>query len=752
MLARKRAMQKQQQKSSASVPTSGQTPSLLDALKKNSSAKKIGGANGSAAKQSLLERLQSLKLSSKGSVSGHTVNTNAANNTNSEVPHTATRTLASKLASLRKAKPEPKKDEELPVSQEPKKNGEPGKNQENVDTLKRIDNTWTWKIFKKLNDVASPNKTTNISKSPSLLVTNIIIQEERHENASLKRKHDELFTVYYPNTNNGSAKKQAISNFNKPSPDDVALTQQKAAFEVDRVKDNIAKLSLQEKKDTQSKHNNNNNDNVGEKEEDADDYEDDDEYDRVNVEDAPIRTYKKATVPTKPKNPIDIQSHLADKKPHLNFVVLGHVDAGKSTLMGRLLYDVGAVDSKLIRKLQKESEMAGKSSFHLAWVMDQTAEERNRGVTVDICTSDFATSKGTFTIVDAPGHRDFVPNAIVGISQADVAVLSVDCGTDAFESGFNLDGQTKEHALLARSLGIKHIIVAMNKMDTVGWYEGRFLDIKSELLVFFEEIGFESENISYVPCSGLTGEGIFKTPYPIGQTWYKGPNLVQELEITAAKYSKISGEEDIKEPFIFNILDVTPTSKNTSAVISGKVEAGSIQPGETITIFPSEQSCVVDSILCGNDNKKVDIALRGDFVQLKLHGAFAEDIQSGDLASVAGYDIPSAQEFTCRLLTFKIDRPLLPGTSLILFRGATEQPCRIKKLCYTVNKKNPTEVLKKKVRHLGSFQSAIVEIELVEKKRRIPMLTIKENKKLGRVVLRKEGKTIGAAVINSLDY
>lgn len=478
--------------------------------------------------------------------------------------------------------------------------------------------------------------------------------------------------------------------------------------------------------------------------------EEDDEKSPFEEQQA-IRTYKKVTVPTKPKKNIEITSFLKDRKPHLNFVVLGHVDAGKSTLMGRLLYDVGAVDTKLIRKLQKESEIIGKSSFHLAWVMDQTAEERNRGVTVDICTSDFETSTSTFTIVDAPGHRDFVPNAIVGISQADVAVLSVDCGTNAFESGFNLDGQTKEHTLLARSLGIKHIVVAMNKMDTVQWYEGRFSDIKLELGIFFEEIGYKSENISWVPCSGLTGEGIFKTDYPAGQTWYQGPNLVGELDRVSKLYGSID-ESVMTESFLFNILDVTPTSKNTSAIISGKVEQGSIQPGETITIYPSEQSCVVDSILSGNDGKKVDIALHGDFVQLKLHNAFFEDIQCGDLAAIVGYDIPSAQEFTARLLTFKLDRPLLPGTSLMLFRGSTEQPARIKKLCQLVDKTNPSKILKKKVKHLASQQSAIVEIELIEKKRRMPMLTFEQNKKLGRVVIRKEGKTIGAALINSLDY
>lgn len=724
LLARKRA--EARNKASTMAPATTKV-SLLDKLKNGGG----NGQNGNPVKTtvSVASRLQSLK---RGPI---TTDNNSNGAATASFSQPKTHTLASKLASLRKSKPEGQIIEK-PEAEET--NVEVVIEENKIDHEKK-DKDDPWVILNQLKDsayVSNINEILAINKVP---LYSGILEKLEFNSTTTKRKHEELFSVYYPNTNNRVVKKQAIANFSKPSPDDVVINQQKAAFEVDKIKEKVADLSIQDKQSSKTV----------EKEEDINDDDDDDE--KLPFEEPVVKTYKKVSVPTKPKNAINISSYLDNKKPHLNFVVLGHVDAGKSTLMGRLLYDVGAVDTKLIRKLQKESEMIGKSSFHLAWVMDQTSEERNRGVTVDICTSDFATTKSSFTIVDAPGHRDFVPNAIVGISQADVAVLSVDCGTDAFESGFNLDGQTKEHALLARSLGIKHIVVAMNKMDSVSWYEGRFNDIRSELAVFFEEIGFKGNDVSWVPCSGLSGEGIFKTPYPPSQTWYQGPSLVGELENVALKLACVD-ESVTKEPFLFNILDVTPTSKNTSAIISGKVESGTIQPGETITIYPSEQSCVVDSILCGNDSQKVDIALHGDFVQLKLHNAFPEDIQGGDLASIVGFDIPSSQEFTSRLLTFRLDRPLLPGTSLMLFRGATEQPCRIKKLCCTVDKSNPSKVLKKKVKHLGSQQAAIVEIELVEKKRRIPMLTFEQNKKLGRVVLRKEGRTIGAALIKSLDY
>ena len=473
------------------------------------------------------------------------------------------------------------------------------------------------------------------------------------------------------------------------------------------------------------------------------------------IEEKFIKPYKRILEPTKPRNPINLEQYLKSPefKPHLSFVVLGHVDAGKSTLMGRLLYDIGAVDKNKIRKLKKESEQIGKGSFHLAWVMDQTVEERERGVTVSICTSDFSTKNVDFTIVDAPGHRDFVPNAIAGVSQADVAILTIDCGIDAFESGFNLDGQTKEHTLLARSMDIGTIIVAMNKMDTVNWSSERFNEIQAELSNFFKQIGYQENQIKWVPLSGFSGEGVYKIPYPNEQDWYKGPSLVETLEnVAITNYGHLNDLDlfckEIKEnPFIFSILEVTTTKKNDESILSGRVESGSIQPGETITIYPSEQSCLVDKILSGREQVSKDIALKGDFVTLRLRHSHPKDIENGDLCSSVGYDIKSARRFKIRLSTFQMHRPLLPGTSVMLFRGVYEEPARINKLISIVDSKDPSKVLKKRVKHLPSNQTAIVEIELTERRRWIPLVTIDENKHIGRVILRKDGRSIGTGVI-----
>ena len=591
----------------------------------------------------------------------------------------------------------------------------------------------------------------------NLRVSNIIVEIDektavntksvsKNKREKRKRPFNEIFTIYYPNTN---IKKLAIENFNKPSPDDVIINAQQSAFE--SVNKQVEGLSIKD---------GNVEENTKAIDMNQPGKKDDEEL--VTV----IHKYKKVLEPTKPKEKIDVVASIQEykKHPHISFVVLGHVDAGKSTLMGRLLYDVGAVDTKLIRKLQKESEIIGKSSFHLAWVMDQTSQERERGVTVDICTSNFATKNCSFTIVDAPGHRDFIANAISGISQADVAILCVDCSTDAFESGFNLDGQTKEHAILARSLGLKHIVVAMNKLDTVDWSKQRFNEIKDQLSVFFHMIGLDvGKQISWVPCSGLNGDGVVKAQWSSPkQNWYTGSSLVQELENVAhafvnedenlnANIQSFESSGEPTSPFLFNVLEVIASSKNNECAVSGKIEQGFIQPGETITLYPSEQSCVVDQVYHQQDDRSLlKLGIEGDFVYLKLKNANSDDIHSGDLATIVGNELHNSKSFEVQLLTFDMPRPLLPGTPLLIYRGSGEQPANVKKLIKILDKNNPNKVLKKKVKHLGSNQLAVVELEVDSKSQDIPMLTNAQNKNLSKLVVRKEGKTIGAGVVTQL--
>ena len=219
-------------------------------------------------------------------------------------------------------------------------------------------------------------------------------------------------------------------------------------------------------------------------------------------------------------------------KPHINLVVIGHVDAGKSTLMGHLLYLLGFVSKKAIHRYETDSKKIGKNSFLYAWVLDETQEERSRGITMDIAQSRFETDKRVVTLLDAPGHKDFIPNMITGATQADVALLVVDATKGEFETGFESGGQTREHTYLIRSLGISQLGVVVNKLDNCDWSQDRYNDITSKLSAFLKQVGFKEQDVTYVPCSGLTGENLHqRSKLEALCSWYSGPSLVEIIGI-----------------------------------------------------------------------------------------------------------------------------------------------------------------------------------------------------------------------------
>ena len=191
------------------------------------------------------------------------------------------------------------------------------------------------------------------------------------------------------------------------------------------------------------------------------------------------------------------------EKTHINLVVIGHVDAGKSTTTGHLIYKCGGIDKRTIEKFEKEAAELGKASFKYAWVLDNLKAERERGITIDIALWKFESPKFYFTVIDAPGHRDFIKNMITGTSQADVAILVIDSSVGGFEAGISKDGQTREHALLAFTLGVKQMIVACNKMDDVSvkYGEGRYKEIKAEVSTYLKKVGYKPMKIPFVPVS-----------------------------------------------------------------------------------------------------------------------------------------------------------------------------------------------------------------------------------------------------------
>ena len=222
---------------------------------------------------------------------------------------------------------------------------------------------------------------------------------------------------------------------------------------------------------------------------------------------------------------------MGKEKNHINLVVIGHVDSGKSTSTGHLIYKCGGIDKRTIEKFEKEAAEMGKGSFKYAWVLDKLKAERERGITIDIALWKFETSKGVFTIIDAPGHRDFIKNMITGTSQADVAILIIASGQGEFEAGTSKDGQTREHALLAFTMGVKQMIVAINKMDdkSVNWDQKRYEEIKKEVSDYLKKIGYNPDKIPFIPISGWHGDNMIEKSD--NMKWYTGPCLLEALDV-----------------------------------------------------------------------------------------------------------------------------------------------------------------------------------------------------------------------------
>ncbi|MBU0762635.1 MAG: GTP-binding protein, partial [Candidatus Altiarchaeota archaeon] len=260
-------------------------------------------------------------------------------------------------------------------------------------------------------------------------------------------------------------------------------------------------------------------------------------------------------------------------KPHINLVFIGHVDHGKSTMVGRLLYDLGEVSEQQMQNLKKEAEAAGKGTFEFAWVMDNLKEERERGVTIDIAHKKFQTQKNYFTIIDAPGHRDFVKNMITGASQADAAVLICDVKD-------GVQPQTKEHAFLSKTLGLNQMIVCINKMDSVGYDEAAYNKTKEQMVNLLKSIGYKTDQIPFIPTSAFNGDNIKnksdKTPY------YKGDTLISELDKLTAS------AKPTDKPLRLPVQDVYSIT-GVGTVPVGRVETGIIKPNDKIIFMPSNK-------------------------------------------------------------------------------------------------------------------------------------------------------------------
>jgi len=330
-------------------------------------------------------------------------------------------------------------------------------------------------------------------------------------------------------------------------------------------------------------------------------------------------------------------------KIHINIVVIGHVDSGKSTTTGHLIYKCGGIDKRTIEKFEKEAQEMGKGSFKYAWVLDKLKAERERGITIDIALWKFETEKYYVTIIDAPGHRDFIKNMITGTSQADCAVLIVAAGTGEFEAGISKEGQTREHALLAYTLGVKQLIIGVNKMDSTAppYNEARFREIEKEVSSYIKKIGYNPKAVAFVPISGWNGDNMLEPSDKMA--WFKGWSI-ERKEGNASGKTLLNALDSIlppsrptEKPLRLPLQDVYKIG-GIGTVPVGRVETGILKPGMVVTFAPSMVTTEVKSVEMHHES--MSEALPGDNVGFNVKNVSVKDIRRGNVAGDSKNDPP----------------------------------------------------------------------------------------------------------------
>ena len=415
---------------------------------------------------------------------------------------------------------------------------------------------------------------------------------------------------------------------------------------------------------------------------------------------------------------------MAKKKPHMNLAVIGHVDHGKSTLVGRLLLDAGAISPHVIEQFKKEAEAKGKGSFEFAWVMDSLKEERERGVTIDIAHQRFDTDKYYFTIVDCPGHRDFIKNMITGASQADAAVLVV-----AAPDG--VMAQTREHVFLSRTLGLNQLIIAVNKMDASDYSEERFNEVKDEVGKLLGMVGYKVDEIPFIPVSAFVGDNVVERGDNL--SWYKGPTILQSLDDLKEP------EKPTQLPLRLPVQDVY-TISGVGTVPVGRVETGVIKKGDTIIFEPAGVTGEVKSIEMHHE--EYDEALPGDNIGWNVRGVGRKDIRRGDVCGHPDSPPTVVKEFTAQIVVLQHPSAISAGYTPVFHCHTSQIACTLTELKAKLDPRTGA-VKEKNPAFIKAGDAAIVTVVPVK-----PMVIekVKEIPQMGRFAIRDMGQTIAAGM------
>jgi len=430
---------------------------------------------------------------------------------------------------------------------------------------------------------------------------------------------------------------------------------------------------------------------------------------------------------------------MGKEKVHINIVVIGHVDSGKSTTTGHLIYQCGGIDKRTIEKFEKEAQESGKGSFKYAWVMDKLKSERERGITIDIALWKFESAKYYFTIIDAPGHRDFIKNMITGTSQADLAVLIVASSTGEFEAGISKDGQTREHALLAYTLGVKQMRVALNKMDntTPPFSQDRYNEIKSEVSGFLKKTGYDPEKIPFIPVSGFHGDNMIEVS--TNMPWYKGQCLLDSLD--AAKPPK----RPVDKPLRLPLQDVYKIG-GIGTVPVGRVETGVIKPGMICTFAPTMVSTEVKSVEMHHES--MPEAVPGDNVGFNIKNVSVKEIRRGNVASDSKNDPANeTSSFYAQVIVMEHPGQISAGYTPVLDCHTAHIACKFTELAEKLDRRTSkmTETNPKFVKkgdacmaHLAPTKQMCVE-------------AFKSYAPLGRFAVRDMRQTVAVGVIKAVE-
>merc|ERR1711904_554916 len=428
-----------------------------------------------------------------------------------------------------------------------------------------------------------------------------------------------------------------------------------------------------------------------------------------------------------------------DDKTHINIVVIGHVDSGKSTTTGHLIYKCGGIDKRVIEKFEKEAAEMGKGSFKYAWVLDKLKAERERGITIDIALWKFESAKYYFTIIDAPGHRDFIKNMITGTSQADLAVLIVASSTGEFEAGISKDGQTREHALLAYTLGVKQMRVAMNKMDntTPPYSEARYKEIKEEVTNFLKKTGYDPEKIPFIPISGFHGDNMIEDSSNMG--WYKGQCLLDSLD--TAKPPK----RPVDKPLRLPLQDVYKIG-GIGTVPVGRVETGMIKPGMVCTFAPNGVTTEVKSVEMHHES--MPQAVPGDNVGFNIKNVSVKEIRRGNVASDSKNDpAKESASFDAQVIIMNHPGQISKGYSPVLDCHTAHVACKFAEITQKMDRRSG-KVLEAEPKFVKNGDACMVKLEPTK-----PMCVeaFSEYPPLGRFAVRDMRQTVAVGVIKAVD-